>query len=553
MRTIQPEELASERPHGPWSCRGRDIWDAFCAAAAGDAAGLRALLARDPNLYRAEYWYTQPMHFAVREGQLEAVRVLLEAGADPTTTALSGHDLMTMARDRRHEAVVRLLEEERARRGRTAPKGAASDHGIHVAADEGDAARVRHLLDAEPKLVNLGDRAGGTPLHRAVAAAAREVIELLLDRGADIHAFHGAGPGSESGYAPADFQPIDLAFWNGPYFGVRGDLETARLLLAHGATCDLTIAAALGDLERVRAFLAADPGRIAETRPSGKRALSTAIQFGHDAIVLFLLDRGANPNWPEGAIAPRGMALHTAARAGDRALVELLLAHGADPNAGIDSSGSATYAARTPELRKLLVAHGGQLDTYDLVWLGEDDEAVRRVAADPASANSGCGGVLAAACKEGKRDLLVRLLDAGARVPAVLTACRSYLMSDPDMLRLLLASGMDPDLPNWQRATPLHDLSGRDSRGRPHRHRIECATILLDAGASVTARDEDYRSTPLAWAARSGLPEMVELLLSRSAPTQLPDDEPWATPLAWATRRGHGQIAAILRNAAASS
>jgi ankyrin repeat protein len=552
VRTLQPDELASDLPHGPWSCRGRDIWDAFCAAAAGDAAELRRVLERDPNLYRAEYWYTQPIHFAVREGRLETARVLLEAGADPAATAVSGDDLITLARDRGHLALVRLLEEARDRRGRTTP-AASPDHAIHVAADAGDVARVRELLDASPPLVSRGDRMGGTPLHRAVAASARDVIGLLLDRGADVHALHGAGPGSERGYAPAYFQPIDLALWNGPHFGVRGDLETARLLIARGAACDLAIASALGDLARVRDLLAADPRRIGETRPSGKRALSTAVQFGHEPIVRLLLERGAHPNWPEGPIAPRGMALFAAARAGDHALVELLLSHGADPNGGVDSSGSATYAARTPELRKLLMAHGGRLDSYDLVWLGEDDEVVRRVSADPASASSGCGGVLAAACKEGKRELLVRLLDAGARVPPVLTACRSYLMSDPDMLRLLLASGMDPDLPNWQRATPLHDLSGRDSRGRAHRHRVECASILLDAGASLAARDEDYRSTPLAWAARTGLTDMVELLLSRGSPTRLPDDEPWATPLAWATRRGHGEVAALLRKAGATA
>ncbi len=233
--------------------------------------------------------------------------------------------------------------------------------------------------------------------------------------------------------------------------------------------------------------------------------------------------------------------------------MELLLAHGADPNGWIDSSGSATYAARTPGLRALLVEHGGTLDTYDLVWLGEDDEAVRRVTADPRSADAGCGGALAAASTLGKRELLVRLLAAGARVPPVLTACRSYLLADPEMLRLLLASGMDPDLPNWLHATPLHDLCGRDSRGRPLPHRTECATILLDAGAAISARDEDYRSTPLAWAARSDLPDMVELLLARGAPTELPDDEPWATPLAWATRRGHARIAERLRAAGATA
>jgi len=197
--------------------------------------------------------------------------------------------------------------------------------------------------------------------------------------------------------------------------------------------------------------------------------------------------------------------------------------------------------------------HGGMLDTYDLVWLGEDDEVVRRVSADPRSANSGCGGVFAAACTQGKRDLVVRLLAAGARVPPVVDGCRSYLWSDPESLRLLLESGMDPDLPNWQHATPLHDLCGRDGRGRPRAHRVECATIFLDAGATISAKDEDYRSTPLAWAARCNLPDMVEYLLSRGAPTNLPDDDPWATPLAWATKRGHRHIVDQLRAAGATA
>jgi ankyrin repeat protein len=110
---------------------------------------------------------------------------------------------------------------------------------------------------------------------------------------------------------------------------------------------------------------------------------------------------------------------------------------------------------------------------------------------------------------------------------------------------------MDPDLPNWQHATPLHDLCGRDGRGRANPRRAECAAILLEAGADVSARDDAYRSTPLAWAARCDLPDMVELLLARGAPTRLPDDEPWATPLAWAARRGHARVAEVLRSAGA--
>jgi ankyrin repeat protein len=536
---IKPEEFESDLPYGPWSSRGCDVWDAICAAVSGDAAVLRRLLDRDPNLSK----YDHPLYFAVREGHREAVQVLLDGGAD------SDEALLTTARDRGHENIAQLLEGTRARRGRIKP--AEADHPIHVAAAAGDVARVQALLDTEPQLVHLSDRAGGTPLHRAVASSAREVIKLLLDRGADLHALHGAGPGSERGYAAVDLQPIDLALWDGPFWGVRGDIETTRLLLERGATYDLVIASALGDFERVQYFLDEDPKRIAEARPCGKRPLSSAVEFGHEPIARLLLDRGADPNWPEGSNAPRGAALHAAARAGNRPVVELLLEHGADPNSYIDSSGSATYVAQTRELRALLFAHGGTLDTYDLVWLGEDDDVVRRISADPGSANSGCGGVFAAACTQGKRDLVVRLLAAGARVPAVVNACRSYLWSDPESLRLLLESGMDPDLPNWQHATPLHDLCGRDARGRPREHRVECATIFLDAGATISAKDEDYRSTPLAWAARCNLPDMVEFLLARGAPTNLPDDEPWATPLAWATKRGHSQIVDILRAAGA--
>ena len=306
---IRLDKLASKLPHGPWFSRGCDVWDTICAASTGDGAALRLLLERDPNLYRAEYWYTQPIHFAVREGHLEAVQILLDAGADPAVVGFR-EDLVIMARDRGYEAVARLLEASRARRGSATP--AATDHAIHVAAALAISSGCARFLTPRRNWFT-ASTARGTPLHRAVAASAREMIGLLLDRGADINAVHGAGPGSDSGYAAAGFQPIDLALWNGPFWGVRRDIETARLLIDRGAAHDLVIAAALGDMERVRTTLDEDPGQIAAARPSGKRALSSAVEFGHQDIVRLLLDRGADPNWPEAATAPRGIALHAAA------------------------------------------------------------------------------------------------------------------------------------------------------------------------------------------------------------------------------------------------
>ena len=178
--------------------------------------------------------------------------------------------------------------------------------------------------------------------------------------------------------------------------------------------------------------------------------------------------------------------------------------------------------------------------------MDQDDEVIRRVKEDPASAERGCGGVFTAVCTRGKRDLLMRLLDAGIRVPPVVTGCRSYLLENLELLRILLAHRMSPDLPNWQGQTFLHDLCRGGPRGKAG-EALARAAILLDAGASISAREEEYRSTPLAWAARTNMPDMVEFLLGRGAPANLPDDEPWATPLAWAERRGHAEIAEILR------
>jgi len=553
-------------------------WEVLTAANSGDAAAMRRLLADDPDRSRNGYFYTPPIHFAVREGHLEIVQLLLDAGADAEWNGHYGASLIEMAKERGYDRVATLLQKTRENRGRTPPSETHEDHPIHIAAQAGDVKRVRQLLDADPSLVHRGDHAGGTPLHRATAASAHEVIELLLDRGADINAIHGAGLGCPAGFAPYDVQAIDIALWGGfgrrprppawrivvsclrywlwrrfrPFGQQPHDVPTARLLLSRGAAYDLTVASALGDLDRVKAILEKNPDQIREARPNGRRPLTVAVEFGHDAITRLLLEHGADPTWPE-LNADRGGALHAAARSGNRPLVELLLAHGADPNAHSDSGGNAVYAAKTPELRALLKTHGGTLDPYDLVWMDEDDEVMRLVTDDPKSAERGCGGVFTAVVTRGKRDLLKRLLDAGIHVPSVVTGCQSYLLEQPDMLQTLLQRGMSPDTHSWQMETMLHMLCRPDSDGKAAELNTLRAEMLLDAGANISAREEEFSCTPLALAARNNNPAMVRFLLSRGAPTNLQDDRPWATPLAWATKRGHAEIVQILRDAGATS
>jgi len=514
---IKPVELESED--------GRDTWDTLVAASTGDVATLRRLLERDPRLARVEYWYAPAVHFAARDGHVDAVRLLLDSGADPERNGLNDRNLIEMARERGHEPIAQMLERERERRGRVVAQPA--DHPIHKASALGQADAVRAMLDADATLVDLGSRRGGPPLQCAVLGGSRQMVNLLLDRGANMHA-----------RTPGDLQAIDFAIWGERGSSVNDDI--VRLLVSRGATYDLTVASAIGDLDSVRQMLDDNPSRISETRPNGRRPLSASVEFGHDDIARLLLERGANPRWEE-PDAPRGTSLHAASRMGNLAMVKLLLDHGADPNEEIDSTSSAMVFAASPEIRALLESHGGGLGDYDTTWIEHDDERLGRVAADQSDTHRiGAAFTMSA----DRPDLLARLLGAGLRMPAVHTACQGYLLN-ADALRTLLAHGMSPDQMNWQHQTLLHHASTRDTS--------DCAAILLEAGATMTARDDDYRSTPLAWAARANRPTMVEFLLSRGAPVNLPDDEPWATPLAWATRRGHSQIAESLRAAGARS
>jgi uncharacterized protein len=99
----------------------------------------------------------------------------------------------------------------------------------------------------------------------------------------------------------------------------------------------------------------------------------------------------------------------------------------------------------------------------------------------------------------------------------------------------------------------LHCLCSPDPDGKNQQANTARAGMLLNAGASISAREDQYSSTPLGWVARNNNLGMARFLLSRGAPTNLPDDKPWSTPLAWATRRGHSEIASILRAAGAKA
>jgi hypothetical protein len=151
------------------------------------------------------------------------------------------------------------------------------------------------LLAANPQSVHMRAGDGQTPLHVAPTVA---IAEFLLEHGADI-----------------DARDVDHESTPAQYL-VRSHPDVARFLVERGAHTDILLAAALGDLERVRGFLKADPDAIrctvsekyfpkrshhagghiyTCTLGQGKTAHMVAREAGHEEVFRLLMDRSPDP------------------------------------------------------------------------------------------------------------------------------------------------------------------------------------------------------------------------------------------------------------------
>jgi ankyrin repeat protein len=373
---------------------------------------------------------------------------------------------------------------------------------IVAAVETDDVPRATVCLDRHPELrARLNDALPGLPfdgtlLLAAVSRQNRSMIDLLLERGADINQ--------------------RSHWWAGGFGVLDGDHDLTDFLVQRGATVDIHAAARRGRSDAVKTMLDSDP------------ALARA--------------RGGDGQTP----------LHVAANV---EVARILLERGADMDArDVDhESTAAQYAIRDrQDVTRYLVTRGCTTDLLMAAALGDSDLVLRHLDANPAAIamtvsprwfpmnNPRAGGTIyiwtlggnksahAIARAFGHEAIFQLLMDRSSPSLALTAACE---VGDEKLAIAVLEK--HPDAAQSMNA---------DEQGRivdaAETNSAATVRLMLSAGWPVSARGK-HGATPLHFAAWHGNSAMVRDILQRQPPLEASDHDFTMTPLGWAF---HGSV-----------
>jgi ankyrin repeat protein len=364
-----------------------------------------------------------------------------------------------------------------------------------------DAALVRQVLQRHPALKSRLNEPlpnfdfEAPAMIGAVNRGNREMVDVLLDAGADINA--------------------RTRWWAGSFGVFDGDPKLASFLIERGAYVDIHAAARLGMFDRVKELVEGDPALVHARGGDGQMPLHFAATV---EIAAYLLEHGAE-------IDVRDIDHESTA---------------AQYMAG------CTSWPRTDVLR-YLISRGAQTDILMAASLGDLELVRKYLDADPdlvrvsvsdkyfpkKNFHSG-GSIYNYTFGSGKtphmiarqfgHEAVFRLLME--RSPLWLQLAQACEVGDEVLVKELIAR--HPKL-----AETLTEKARRRIVGAAMRNNTDGIRLMLGAGWPADVRG-DTGQTPLHWAAWHGNIAMVRELLRHRAPLEAQEDEYKATPLGWA-------------------
>jgi ankyrin repeat protein len=183
------------------------------AAQNGDLEAMQVLLDRGADVNARDNFEESPSWDAIRFGKLEAMQLLLEHGADANSQNSSRWSIPHYASSEGNLEAVRLLLQHHAD---VNARDSMSQTPLHHASLNGHANVVQLLIEYGAD-VDAQDRIRCTSLFLASREGSLEVVRVLLRHGADVHV---RGEGNQT--------PVQEA-------SATGDHEIVQLLLEHGA------------------------------------------------------------------------------------------------------------------------------------------------------------------------------------------------------------------------------------------------------------------------------------------------------------------------------
>ena len=149
-----------------------------------------------------------PLHYAARYGRKEVAELLIAKGGDVNAKNIDSETPLDWAIRRKHPETAALLRKH----GGKTPE---ADRALHIAVRTGNVQTAKKHLDAGADVnAKMWRR---TPLHRAAREGYKEIVELLIAKGADVNANEDCG-----------WTPLHLA-------ASRSHEEIVELLIAKGA------------------------------------------------------------------------------------------------------------------------------------------------------------------------------------------------------------------------------------------------------------------------------------------------------------------------------